>query len=341
MDRAQTIGIDARPHGPDGPLAAHVVLGRPVLAHLLEAAGTTGAAGPVEVFVRPGDEEGLSEIAACRGPCPAAVRTGDPHPSRPLLRADRLYGLSALRRGLEPDRAVLWRLDTPAGLAGAEAELLRRTSYQPLGRYWALGPARWLARRLAPTRVRPNAVTLAAFALMMAGAALIARDAAAPLAAAALAAGLVLDTADGHLARLQGTASDFGRWLDGLLDELADQALHVAAAWACFARDGWVGWLLIAAAYLAGKHLFVQASADWDRIRAAAAPASTSGSAASGRPARLVRHLAHADVRWHLWIALAAIGRMEIALVAYAAYYPARTAAGVVGKWRACRRGTT
>jgi hypothetical protein len=40
----------------------------------------------------------------------------------------------------------------------------------------------------------------------------------------------------------------------------------------------------------------------------------------------------HADVRWHLWIVLAAIGRLDVALVAYAFYYPARAMAGAVRK---------
>ena len=53
-----------------------------------------------------------------------------------------------------------------------------------------------------------------------------------------LALALVLDTADGRLARLQGTCSAFGRWLDQVLDELADLALHAAIAWAAFVRDG-------------------------------------------------------------------------------------------------------
>jgi hypothetical protein len=41
----------------------------------------------------------------------------------------------------------------------------------------------------------------------------------------------------------------------------------------------------------------------------------------------LARFAGHADLRWHLWIVLAAVGRLELALVAYAAYYPARSVA--------------
>jgi hypothetical protein len=45
-----------------------------------------------------------------------------------------------------------------------------------------------------------------------------------------------------------------------------------------------------------------------------------------------VRLAGHADVRWHLWIVLAAAGRLDFALVAYAVYYPARALAGAVRK---------
>ena len=72
-----------------------------------------------------------------------------------------------------------------------------------------------------------------------------------------LALALVLDTADGRLARLQGTSSAFGRWLDQVLDELADLALHAAIAWAAFGRDGRPIWLLLGIVYASGKYLFL------------------------------------------------------------------------------------
>jgi hypothetical protein len=45
-----------------------------------------------------------------------------------------------------------------------------------------------------------------------------------------------------------------------------------------------------------------------------------------------VRLIGHADVRWHLWIVLAAIGRLDVALVFYAAYFPLRALGSAVGK---------
>ena len=75
--------------------------------------------------------------------------------------------------------------------------------------------------------------------------------------ALALAAALVLDTADGRLARLQGTSSAFGRWLDHVLDELADVALHAAIAWSVFQSSRQPYWLAIGMLYLGGKYVFV------------------------------------------------------------------------------------
>ena len=42
------------------------------------------------------------------------------------------------------------------------------------------------------------------------------------------------------------------------------------------------------------------------------------------RLAGLVRLIGHADVRWHLWIVLALVGRLDVALAAYAVYFPVR-----------------
>jgi hypothetical protein len=56
----------------------------------------------------------------------------------------------------------------------------------------------------------------------------------------------------------------------------------------------------------------------------------------SGRGIRGVaaafRLIGHADIRWHLWIVLAVVGRLDVALAVYAAYFPARALAGAVRK---------
>ncbi len=256
--------IDARPRGPHGPLAGERVLGRSVLDHLLELTGSFGD-GPVSVHARLDEHERLREAVGIAGQARLRLVTGPPPENAAILRSDRLYDATrlkkAIRRGRDPESAAIWRLDRPQDLRGADDELIRRRTYQPVGRFWALGPARMLARLLRPTRIRPNAVTIASAALVLAAAGLVGCDgppwASRWLAAVALALALVLDTSDGHLARLQGTASEFGRWLDANLDELGDMALHASIAWSAFVRDGQPAWLVVGMLYAMGKYLFV------------------------------------------------------------------------------------
>ena len=334
-----TLVIDARPRGPHGALAGERVRGQTVLEHLLEVAGPEIAS----VHVHNSDRAEIAALASDRG---LAILT-DPTPDgAAVLRTDRLYDRSrlrrALKRGADVESAVIWRLDTPNGLRGAEDELVRRSSYQPIGRFWALTPARSIARGLAPTFVRPNAVTIAAASLMLTASALVAF--AMPgwgvnvAVASALALGLVLDTADGHLARLQGTATPFGKWLDAWLDELCDMTLHAAVAWSRFVATGQVGWLLVGMAYGMGKYVFSVASTRVNDEASTEIP----GNAGSGplSPLRAVVRLAgHADIRWHLWIVLAVVGRLDVALAGYAVYYPARAVLAVASKAREARHG--
>jgi hypothetical protein len=342
--------IDARPRGPGGPLAAERVLGRCVLVHLLDAADRLDA-HPIVIHARQEEHRRLKELVSDWPPDRLVFAPGPPSEGAIILRTDRLYDPGRLRRavrkGREPETAAIWRLDRPRGLAGAEAELIRRQSYQPLGRFWALGPARLLARGLCPTPVRPNALTLAAAVLMLTAAGVVAVASAQGLArgvtAAALALALVLDTADGHLARLQGTASEFGRWLDELLDELSDMALHAAIAWSAFARDQVPAWLVVGMVYAMGKYLFMVGNQNWDeRVphrNGESRPSTPALVRDESWPRALIHWFGHADVRWHLWIVLAALGRLDAALVAYAVYFPARTLAGAIRKRKAALLG--
>jgi phosphatidylglycerophosphate synthase len=330
--------IDARPRGPRGLLAGESILGRPVLEHLLELAGSFSET-PIAVHARFDEHERLRQIVGESGR--VLMMTGPPPEDAAILRSDRLYDRARLRRaiarGKDPETAVIWRLDRPQGLDGAEDELIRRRTYQPIGRYWALGPARWIAERLAPTRIRPNAVTIASAALVLGASALVASGgpawASRWLASIWLAVGLVLDTTDGHLARLQGTTSEFGRWLDANLDELGDMALHASIAWAAFARDANPAWLVVGMVYGMGKYLYLVGSSTGAALDGPSAPA---GSPVHPETPSRLRSLAllagHADLRWHLWIVLAAVGALDWGLVAYALYFPIRAVAGAMRK---------
>ena len=328
--------IDARPRGQSGLLAGERVLGRPVIEHLIELAEALGDS-PIAIHARHDEHDCIAGLLASRPSSRYRLALGSPPEDAAILRSDRFYDLGRLRHALKQGKniesAVIWRIDAPAALAVAADEVERRRSYQPLGRYWATRPATALARRLAPTRVRPNHVTLLAGLLMLIAAAMVAFGQGLWLGqivpALAMALALVLDTADGHLARLQETASEFGRWLDSYLDELGDMALHAAIAWSAYQRTGLPVLLVTGMAYGMAKYLFMFGSQT-------AARNQTDGPSPSvrstGRLRSLVHLAGHADLRWHLWIILAVLGRLDVALGFYTLYFLARTFGGVVRK---------
>jgi phosphatidylglycerophosphate synthase len=315
------------------------VLGRALIDHLVELAESVAPDGmPVPIHARQDEHDRLRSLLAARPSSRYRMALGPPPENATILRTDRFYDPNRFRRAVRAGRsletAVIWRIDRPQALDGLQDEALRRREYQPIGRYWAAAPALALARSLAPTSIRPNHVTLAAGTTMLAAASLVAFGrtplAARFAAAAAIAVSLVLDTADGHLARLQGTSSAFGRWLDSNLDELGDMALHAAIAWSAFCRSGQAGWLLVGMAYAAAKYLFHFGTTS--ALDPTASPLSSVAANRSGALRRLAHWIGHADVRLHVWIILAAVGRLEWALVGYAAYFAARWAGGAARK---------
>jgi hypothetical protein len=350
--RAVHVVIDARPLGPRGLLAAEVILGKSMLCHLINlAAHVSSPREPIMVHAPESEHRELRALAGRSLEESVHFVSGPPRADAAVLRTDRFYDKARLTRGLHrgrsPETAVLWRLDRIESLLTADEELTRRINYQPLGQYWAFPAARSLAEGLRSTRVRPNHLTFATAALMLVAALLVA---AGPLGwlghagiALALALALVLDTTDGRLARLQGTTSAFGRWLDQISDELADLTLHAAIAWAAFLATGRPLWLLLGILYASGKYLFLLQSLLGDELeREGGGDGSQPGSLvrlvlgdrsrSTGWLAACARLVGHADVRWHLWIVLAIIGRLDVALLVYACYFPARAIAGGLRK---------
>jgi phosphatidylglycerophosphate synthase len=333
------------------------VLGRPVLNHLLEQAVLVAAPGqPISVHARVDEHLLMENLISGQPSAQVLLETGPPRADAAILRTDRLYDARRLRwaarAGANFETAVIWRLDRAEALAAADDELTRRLTYQPLGRFWAFSLAERLAAALELSWVRPNVVTLAAAGFMLAAAALVAFSGFGLVpqfvTALALALALVLDTADGRLGRLQGTCSPFGRWLDHVLDELSDLALHVAIAWSMFRWSQHGGWLVLGLVYLSGKYMFlVQSFAGIELEQEGLGDRTLPGVHSVGpgrreRPKegtsfinpvrRIVAALGHADIRWHLWIVLGLVGHLELALLIYAVYFPVRALGGSLRK---------
>ncbi|HED04337.1 MAG TPA: hypothetical protein ENI60_06185 [Candidatus Fraserbacteria bacterium] len=122
-------------------------------------------------------------------------------------------------------------VDTPQALRAAEAALLdqlKKPTDGPVSRYlnrpFSLQLSRWLVRS---RRLRPNHLSLLSFGLALLGALLMALPGYAALAAGGLLAQIasISDGCDGEIARLKFQASEFGGWLDAVLDRYADGLL--------------------------------------------------------------------------------------------------------------------
>jgi len=94
------------------------------------------------------------------------------------------------------------------------------------------GLARFVAAGAFTLGLTPNAVTTISAVLSFAGLALVVALPVAPAvgfgAAALLAAGYVLDSADGQVARLGRRGSPAGEWLDHVVDSIRTPAIHLA-----------------------------------------------------------------------------------------------------------------
>jgi hypothetical protein len=145
------------------------------------------------------------------------------------------------------------------------------------------------------------------------------------------------DRADGMLARLQGSQSPLGAWLDGNLDEFVDLGLHLAMAYAATLQGARLAWPLLIAFFF-GKYLLMHGLVVVDSLRESTARSpespfpSTHGTLERSPSRRLlaerVDYLYHlpgnADVRAHLIILALATGCFTAELALIAAYYNLR-----------------
>jgi phosphatidylglycerophosphate synthase len=118
---------------------------------------------------------------------------------------------------------------------------------------------RWVNRRLArgiaaassALGLTPNAVTTISAILSAAGLALMIVVGptwwSALLTAALLALGYVFDSADGQVARLTGTSSPAGEWLDHVVDAIRTPAIHLTVAVAVILHRPELVWVAVIA----------------------------------------------------------------------------------------------
>ena len=145
--------------------------------------------------------------------------------------------------------------------------------------------ARYAAAAAASRGISANGITVISAAFSAAAVVLIAAAPASPWLGAAiaalLAAGYILDSADGQVARLTGTTSLAGEWLDHLVDSVRVPAIHLAVL-VGIVQGGllpeWSAWLPLAFTLTSVGHFMSQILAEQllkTRETPAEAPAGT------------------------------------------------------------------
>ena len=116
-------------------------------------------------------------------------------------------------------------------------------------RKWGASVIQPIALFLARLGLTPNAITVLGF-LMTAAVAVVLATGHIQLAGVLLIGTLAFDAVDGTLARLMGTASRFGAFLDSTLDRWAEVVLYGALVWV-FLENGQDTGVLLAVAAMA------------------------------------------------------------------------------------------
>ena len=194
-------------------------------------------------------------------------------------------------RAVALPRGCWWRdVDTPQDAQAARAALRRslgKDADGPVSRWLNRPLSTRLSMLLAPLRPAPDLVSLVAFALGLAGAALLA--AGQGLAGALLVhASSVTDGVDGEVARLQLRGGPRGALLDGVLDRVGDAA--ILAGLGLWALDGHAarGVLALTVAATAGALLSMASKDRAVALGLPPAPERTLGWLLGGRDGRLL-----------------------------------------------------
>ena len=131
-------------------------------------------------------------------------------------------------------------VDTPEALAEAERRLLAaergKVHDGPVSQYINRPLSRLITRYVVNLDVTPNQVTLFSFALAALAAFIMALPGWFALALGGVLAQLssIIDGVDGEIARLKRLQSDYGAWLDAVLDRYADAFLLFGLTWHTF-----------------------------------------------------------------------------------------------------------
>ncbi len=131
----------------------------------------------------------------------------------------------------------------------------------------------------------------------------------------------VLDTMDGHLARLTNRTSKYGKFMEYFIDMFIVNIWHVAIAVTLFLKSGQVIWLYIGLFYLFGKYLHAYLALVSDLSYPNHMDDNIKMKATKNPISKFMLFWLDFDVAYHLMSLFAIINRLDWFLVFYAFYY--------------------
>lgn len=220
------------------------------------------------------------------------------------------------------NKALIWRITSEKDINSAEDEL-RRSFWFPIGRFYIVPIAKFLANKLSGTVVTPNQITIVSFLSgVLASVFLLLKYWPFYIISGFLYLfSWLLDITDGKLARKKGAVSLFGKWFDPVIGEGLDYILHFFIMLSVYLRTGSVFVLFVGISYFIGKHLAIFAmqmkAVKQDDEFIAPIQKSSIFSVFS----RLAHFVHDADIRVHFTVLAILLNVPIVPLFVYAAYF--------------------
>lgn len=152
-------------------------------------------------------------------------------------------------------------VDTPEMHRRAEQSLLDWAAAQAndgaVAR-WVNRPfSKLISRQLIKTKISPNQISLLAFGLGLLAALSLAQPHYWTLLLGGVLVQLasIIDGSDGEVARLRVAPSEYGGWLDALLDRYADAAVFAALTWHLMQAEQSMAWMWLGCAAISGSFI--------------------------------------------------------------------------------------
>lgn len=174
-----------------------------------------------------------------------------------ILDAASIYNMKKLRKGLDPDKAIIWRIDSEEDAKYAQDETNKEDLY-PLSKYYLRPWALLLAEYLSKFKITANQVTLISFGCGILSAACLLF----PSFAFNVAAGIFLwlctflDHVDGRLARLKKQQSAFGSYIDTITGLIVWNLVFFAISVRLYLQSENPVFLFLGILYMFGDYMF-------------------------------------------------------------------------------------